>query len=209
MTSALRRRTWPALLGVLALVVTTVVVALVLRRDGRAPFRYEDLSASLVRLDVVPQAQAQGRLDGLLRPGALQAPFGDGRVLIGQVAYTEPSDVAPVDGQLSVVVTDRRTGATFGRPSGTGPRAEDGTGGGWDGRYEVLASRYPWLRGTASRRDDSGSYTNDSVALGLPYTGPFTFVVDLPDGLEKADVDVTLLLLSQDEVAWAHRFATA
>lgn len=85
---------------------------------------------------------------------------------------------------------------------------------GWDGRYEELATRYPWLEATGSTQDDYGNIESAMAVSFIPGTeGPRWIVARFPRnspmGIARpSDVPVVGAFLTSDPVEriwWAEQ----
>jgi hypothetical protein len=89
-------------------------------------------------------------------------------------------------------------------------------GQGWDGRYNKVAAKYPWLHMLAdTRTPDGSSFTNSGMAVIFPpdTQGPVTFTATLDEtSLPITDpaqqLTVALVFIGEnDQVYWAIKLA--
>lgn len=183
----------------------------------RPPVAAVDVRAS-GQVEVVRPEAAQQRLDELAGVGRLSAlsPGGSGtdQELVGQVTVASPP-VADKDTELALFVIDRRRGTVLSVLNGVGPERSN-LGPGWDGRYDLVAANYPWLRALASVPEPGGSgWTDPGMALSMHASLPasVTFVgLPSPDALPITDpasqLTVALALVGNRDdgpVYWAKR----
>lgn len=195
-----------------AIAVTKVVTA----RLDRAPYTADAVGAA-VRMQLVSPNQAQAVADRLAGPGRLTAPLPpEGRppqLIVGQLTFRTPRN-APAGGQYALFLIDRARNRPLSAVWGTGP-AGTNVGQGWDGRFNKVAAKYPWLSMLADERLPSGDYTNSGTAvIFAPDTpGPVTFAaMQEPDSLPIADpsqqLTVALVFIgANDHVYWATKLA--
>ena len=178
-----RRRLLPV--GLVVAVIASVVVGRewAVRRNT-PPFPASAVQAT-VSMTMVAADGAQRRIDELAGPGRMNAigePGGDGTELIGQLAITAPHTAA--DAQLALFVIDKRSGRPVPGMWGVGPNGSN-VAQGWDGRYGLIAQRYPALSGLAAV-EESGSFFDPGMAVRFvadspaAYPGPVTFVATMP-----------------------------
>jgi hypothetical protein len=105
-----------------------------------------------------PQAVA----DRLAGPGRLIVPVvepADGSAtpqqLVGQLTFRTPPN-APKDGRYALFIIDRSQGLPVSAAYATGPVGTRVVQG-WDGRYNKVAAKYPWLHMLASVPTPDGS----------------------------------------------------
>lgn len=147
-------------------------------------------SAVQVRLDLqaVDVTSAQRRIDQLAGVGRLNALArsvgGSPRELVGQLTFSTRPNIRG-EGQLTLFVIDNRYGRPLPWLFGVGP-AGSGISSGWDGRYNTIATEYPWLHAVASIPTPGGGSADPGTAISIPTTmpTPITFVgKDYPDAL--------------------------
>jgi hypothetical protein len=174
------RRWSKALLLVPATVLALVaLVSLYHLWPTSPPYPASALHLRLLSLELVPDAQAQARLDALAGPGRLTAPVGHGQLLVGQVGYDVP---AAADGSTpwSFFLLDP-DGDPLQHIYGVTPSG-DATAG-WSSSYGTFADQVPALRGLAAVADGSGGFTDPGSSLSVDTTtsGPLTFVAIPPE----------------------------
>ncbi len=205
-----------AVLVVSALAVQSVVAS----RSHRAPYAAAAVQAS-VRMEMAAPGQAQAVADRLAGPGRLIVPVvepADGSAtpqqLVGQLTFRTPPN-APKDGQYALFIIDRAQGRSVSAAYATGPVGTR-VGQGWDGRYNKVAAKYPWLHMLADTPTPDGSgFTNSGMAVSFaPDTpGPVTFTAildetSLPVTDPAQQLTVALVFIgANDQVYWATRLA--
>lgn len=216
-----RARTLVTLAVVAALVVSGLALRSVLvARANRPPYPADAVHAS-VRMELVAPEQAQAAADRLAGPGRLIVPFVESvggrpvqQQVVGQLTFRTPAN-APSGGQYALFVIDRRQGRSVTAMYGTGPVGTN-VGQGWDGRFNKVAAKYPWLQMLADVRTPDGSgFTNSGMSVDFaPDTaGPVTFVALLDaDSLPITDpaqqLTVALVFIgANDHVYWATKLA--
>jgi hypothetical protein len=201
---------------VAVLIVTALVLNSVLgpRRD-RPPYGAAALDAR-VQLQLVAPGQAQAAVDRLAGAGRLTAPIPQAgqQQIVGQLTFHTPRN-APQVGQYALFIIDRAQGKPVSAVYATGPAGTD-VSQGWDGRYDKVAAKYPWLHMLASIRTPDGlSFTNSGMAVNFaPDTaGPVTFTalldpVSLPITDPAQQLTVALVFISSNDlVYWATKLA--
>ena len=217
------RQATARLIATVAVLAVLVVSALVLRnfivaRHNRAPYAAAAVDAS-VRMEMVAPGQAQAVVDQLAGPGRLTAPFVEAaegeatpQLVVGQLTFRTPPN-APQGGQYALFVIDRAMGEPVPAIYATGPIGTH-VAQGWDGRYNDVAAKYPWLRMLASKRVPEG-FTDHGMAVDFaPNTpGPVTFVavldpVSLPVTNPAQQLTVALVFLGANgHIYWATKLA--
>ncbi|HST49102.1 hypothetical protein [Jatrophihabitans sp.] len=219
------RRVSGRVIATVAVVVVLVVATVVLRnvavsRANRAPYAADAISAS-VWMEIVAPGQAQPTVDRLAGPGRLPAPFiepADGgpapQQVVGQLTFSTPPN-APTDGQYALFVIERARNKPVDALYGAGPAGTDVMQG-WDGRYDKVAAKYPWLHMLASVRTPDGlSFTNSGMAVMFPpnTVGPVTFTAvlsqeSLPITDPLRQLTVALVFIgANDHIYWATKLA--
>jgi hypothetical protein len=205
-----------AVLAVSALALHSVIES----RHNRAPYAAAAVGAS-VRMEMVAPGQAQAVVDHLAGPGRLTAPFVepvDGQAtpqqVVGQLTFRTPHN-APQGGQYALFIIDRAQGEPVSALYATGPVGTN-VGQGWDGRFNKVAAKYPWLHMLASKPAPDGlGFTDSGMAVMFaPNTpGPVTFTAVL-DGLSLPVTDpsrqltVALVFIgANDHIYWATKLA--
>jgi hypothetical protein len=204
-----------------ALVVSALALYNVVEsRHNRAPYAAAAVAAS-VRMEMVAPRQAQAVVDRLAGPGRLTAPFVEPveggatpQQVVGQLTFRTPAN-APKDGQYALFVIDRAQSESVSSLYATGP-AGTNVSQGWDGKYNDVAAKYPWLRMLAdTRTPDGSSFTNSGMAaVFAPNTpGPVTFIATLDaESLPVTDpaqqLTVALVFIGADgQIYWATKLA--
>lgn len=207
-----------------AILVVLVVAALALRnviaaRGNRAPYAAAAIGAT-VRMEMAAPGRAQAMVDRLAGPGRLTAPFVEPvegqavQQVVGQLMFGTPRN-APQDGQYALFIIDRAQGKPVPAVYATGPIGTD-VAQGWDGRYDEVAAKYPWLHMLASIPAPDGSgFTDPGMAVNFaPNTsGPVTFTAVLdPSSLPITDpsqqLTVALVFIgANDHIYWATKLA--
>src|SRR3712207_949152 len=122
---------------------------------------------------------------------------------------------APRDGQYALFIIDRALGKPVPALYATGPTGTN-VAQGWDGRYNDVAAKYPWLHMLASTQlPDGQGFTDLGMAVSFaPNTpGPVTFTAVLdPASLPVTDASqqltVALVFLgADDQIYWATKLA--
>ena len=172
-------------LGLIAALVAVAIAAVIVQRviwpaGSSAPYPASALKAH-VQIQIVAPAHAQEVINELAGPGRLNA-VGAGATggqqvpqeIVGHLSFRTPHN-APSDGQYALFVIDKRVGAPLSQLYGVGPVGSN-VGQGWDGAYNQIAAKYPWLRMLASVASDDG-VTDPGMAVSFrPNTrGPITF----------------------------------
>ncbi|HEX4728750.1 MAG TPA: hypothetical protein VH298_13180 [Jatrophihabitans sp.] len=213
------RRTQVRMIATVAVLVALVVSAFALQnvltsRHNRAPYDAVAIGAS-VRMEVVAPARAQAAVDQLAGPGRLVAPIGgeaSQQQVVGQLTFRTPPN-APQGGQYALFLIDRALGQPVSMLFATGP---DGTnvGQGWDGRYNKVAAKYPWLHMLAAiQTPDGWSDPGMAVSFAPNTPGPVTFAAVLdPASLPITDpaqqLTVALVFIgANDHIYWATKLA--
>lgn len=204
----------------LALVLAGLAVrGVVASRANRAPYAAAAVGAA-VRMEMAAPGRAQAMADRLAGPGRLIVPFVhpvDGQVpqqVVGQLTFRTPPN-APHDGQYALFVIDRAQNKPVSAAYGTGP-AGTNVGQGWDGRFNEVAAKYPWLHMLADTSLPDGSgFTNSGMAVSFPpdTRGPVTFVatldaLSLPITDPSRQLTVALVFIGgNDHIYWATKLA--
>ncbi len=111
---------------------------------------------------------------------------------------------------------DHDAGRTGETRRATVRRVVTNVGQGWDGRYNEVAAKYPWLHMLASKQTPDGfGFTDSGMAVSFaPNTpGPITFTAVLdPSSLPVTDpsqqLTVALVFIgANDRIYWATRLA--
>jgi hypothetical protein len=211
------------LIATVAVLAVLVVAALVLRnfivaRHNHAPYTAAAVDTS-VRMEVVAPGQAQAVVDRLAGPDRLTAPFVEpvegeaaAQLVVGQLTFRTPPN-APQGGQYALFIIDRAMGEPVPAIYAIGPIGTH-VAQGWDGRYNEVAAKYPWLHMLASKRVPDG-FTDPGMAVDFaPNTpGPVTFaaVLDrasLPVTDPSQQLTVALVFLGANgHIYWATKLA--
>jgi hypothetical protein len=202
------------------LVVAAFAVHTVVARHDRAPYAAAAVGAS-VRMDMVAPGRAQAMADRLAGPGRLTVPVVEPvegqaaqQQVVGQLTFRTPHN-APQGGQYALFIIDRALGKPVTALYATGPIGTN-VAQGWDGRYDEVAAKYPWLHMLASTQAPDGSgFTNPGMAVSFaPNTpGPVTFTAVLdPESLPVTDpfrqLTVALVFIgANDHIYWATKLA--
>jgi hypothetical protein len=180
-------------IATLAILAMLVVSGLALRsviasRSHRAPYAAAAIQAG-VRMEMVAPGRAQAAVDHLAGPGRLTAPFVEPvegqptpQQVVGQLTFRTPHN-APKGGQYALFVIDRAGNKPVTAVYATGPVGTN-VAQGWDGRYDEVATKVPWLHMLASTPAADGSgFTNPAMAVSFaPDTaGPVTFIATLDE----------------------------
>ncbi|MEO7260670.1 MAG: hypothetical protein ABI047_05355 [Jatrophihabitantaceae bacterium] len=219
------RRATVRRMATVAILAVLVVSALALHsviesRHNRAPYAAAAVGAS-VRMEMVAPGRAQAVADRLAGPGRLIAPVVEpveGQVtqqqVVGQLTFHTP-DNAPRDGQYALFIIDRAQGEPAPAVYATGPIGTN-VAQGWDGGYDEVAAKYPWLHMLASTRTPDGSgftHSGMAVAFAPNAAGPVTFTAVLdPESLPVTDplqqLTVALVFIgANDHIYWATKLA--
>lgn len=213
------RRATVRTIATVAILAVLVVSALILRnfiaaRHNRTPYAAAAVDAS-VRMEMVAPGQAQAVVDQLAGPGRLTAPFVEpvegeatAQLVVGQLTFRTPAN-APKGGQYALFIIDRGLGEPVPAVYAIGPSGTR-VAQGWDGRYNKVAAKYPWLHMLASKRAPDG-FTDPGMAVDFaPDTpGPVTFAAVLDRGsLPVTDpaqqLTVALVFIgAHDHIYWA------
>jgi hypothetical protein len=198
-----------------------VIVALGSVADNRwrswqagAPYGADAVHAR-VSLFLAKPETSQAKIDELAGPGRLvtlanPGGVGPGQSIIGQLQFDVPAR-APADGQYALFVIDRRIDKVVPYIEAVGPPGTN-VGEGWDGGYDRIARKAPWLRSVAEVRTANGSgwtAPGMSASWSARTHGPVTFAIQLgPAALPVDDpihqLTVALVFLgSGDRVYWA------
>jgi hypothetical protein len=209
----------------LAILAVLVVSALALSgviafRHNRAPYTAAAVAAS-VRMDMVAPGRAQAAVDRLAGPGRLSAPVvgpveGEAtpQQVVGQLTLRTPHN-APHGGQYALFIIDRARSESVTAVYATGPTGTN-VAQGWDGKYDEVAAKYPWLHMLASRQTPDGSgFTHPGMAVSFPpdTAGPVTFTAVLdPASLPVTDpsrqLTVALVFIGANgHIYWATKLA--
>jgi hypothetical protein len=188
-------------------------------RANRAPYDAAAVGAA-VRMEMAAPGRAQAMADRLAGPGRLIAPQVepvDGQLpqqVVGQLTFRTPPD-APHDGQYALFVIDRAQNKVVPSVVAIDPAGTQ-VGQSWDGRFDKVGAKYPWLRMLASIRlpDGSGFTAPGSAVSFPPHTPePITFVatldaVSLPITDPSQQLTVALAFIGgNDRVYWATKLA--
>jgi hypothetical protein len=219
------RRTTVRRIATVAILAALVVSGLALSsvnasRQNRAPYAAAAVQAS-VRMEMIAPGRAQAVADRLAGPGRLSAPVVEPvrgqpprQQVVGQLTFRTPHN-APEGGQYALLIIDRALGKPVPAVYATGPVGTD-VAQGWDGRYDKVAAKYPWLHMLASTPTPDGSgFTHPGMAVSFaPDTpGPVTFTAVLdPSSLPVTDpaqqLTVALAFIGEnDHVHWATKLA--
>jgi hypothetical protein len=211
-----------ATVAVLAVLVASVFAlhGIIVARHNRAPYSAAAVRAS-VMMEMVAPGQAQAAVDQLAGPGRLRAPAvqsGEGhptqQLLVGQLTFRTPQN-APKRGQYALFIIDRALNEPVSEVSATGPVGTQ-VAQGWDGRYDKVAAKYPWLQMLASTRAPDGSgFTSPGTAVDFaPDTpGPVTFTAALDPASQPVtdpaqQLTVALVFIgANDHIYWATKLA--
>jgi hypothetical protein len=173
-----------ATVAILAVLVVSALALqnLVASRNDRAPYAAAAVRAS-VQMEMVAPGRAQAVVDQLAGRGRLSAPVvepvkGEAtqQQVVGQLTFRTPPN-APKEGQYALFIIDRALGEPVPAVYATGAIGTN-VAQGWDGRYNEVAAKYPWLHMLASVRTPDGSgFTEPGMAVSFaPNTpGPVTF----------------------------------
>jgi hypothetical protein len=211
-----------ATVAILAVLVVSALAfyGVTTARSRRAPYSAADVQAS-VRIQMVAPGQAQAVADRLAGPGRLTVPFvepTDGSAtpqqLVGQLTFRTPPN-APRDGQYALFIIERARNRPVSAAYGTGPVGTN-VAQGWDGRFNKVAAKYPWLHMLASvQLPDGSGFTDPGMAvIFAPNTrGPVTFTavldeLSLPVTDPSQQLTVALVFLgANDQIYWATKLA--
>lgn len=202
------------------LVSVLAIYSVIASRHNRAPYAADAVGAS-VRMEMVAPGRAQAVVDQLAGPGRLTAPVGElvngqaaQQLVVGQLTFRTPPN-APKDGQYALFIIDRALGSPVPAVYATGPIGTD-VAQGWDGRFDEVAAKYPWLHMLASTRTPDGSgFSHPGMAAQFPpdTPGPVTFTAmldgkSLPVTDPSRQLTVALVFLGpDDQIYWATRLA--
>lgn len=201
-----------ATVAILAVLVASGLIlnSVIASRRDRAPYGADAVHAS-VRLQMVTPGQAQAAVDRLAGTGRLTAPIGpaDQQQVVGQLTFHTPRN-APPGGQYALFVIDGRLGKPVPAIFATGPAGTE-VNQGWDGRYNKVAAKYPWLHMLAAVPVPGLGYTDPGMSVSFAPTtaGPITFAALLdPDSLPVTDpaqqLTVALVFIgANDHIYWA------
>jgi hypothetical protein len=172
-------------------------------------------------MEMVSPGQAQAVADRLAGPGRLTVPapapidgWGTIQQVVGQLTFRTPAN-APSDGQYALFVIERAQNQVVPHIYGSGPVGSN-VSQGWDGRFNDVAAKYPWLHMLASVRTPDGSgFTDPGMAVMFPpnTTGPISFAALLPqNSLPVTDpaqqLTVALVFIGANgHVYWATKLA--
>ena len=202
------------------LVVVGLIVALVVgftwashqRRDDEWSHGGDKVKVG-ARIEVTDAAGFGDALDaaGGTRNGAI---VGVQQGFVVNVTWTGPREAG---GYYQFVLLDDRVAPARPVRPGSGSAGGERVTLGWDGRYEVLHQRYPWLAATAARQLPDGSSTDSTEALGVPAKdrGSATLAFyDLEDANPVTDpahdLELAMFLVdSGGEVRWARKIPLA
>jgi len=206
--------------GILAVLVLAGLVLgnVVEARAHRAPYTAAEIGAS-VRMEIVAPGRVQAVVDQLAGPGRLNAPLVEPvagqptqQQLVGQLSFRTPRN-APSGGQYGLFVIDRASNKPVPAIYGVGPAGTNVVQG-WDGRFNKVAAKYPWLHMLASVRVPNG-FTDPGMAVifASDTPGPVTFTALLDqDSLPVTDpprqLTVALVFIGADDhIYWATKLA--
>lgn len=192
--SALRRSgprsRWRAVALVLAVVGLGVTARVWHHWHNKPPYPASAVVAS-VHVEVIDPARAQARVDQLAGVGRLNAlavpdPPTTAQELVGQLRVTAPHQNS--SGQYGFFIIDNRTHETVPALYAVGPPGSN-VAAGWDGTYDKIAKKYPWLRMLAMVPDGNGGFAAPGMAIDVPpgITGAVTFVALDPGALPITD----------------------
>jgi hypothetical protein len=211
-----------AAVGILAVLVMAALTlaSVIASRHNRAPYAAATVGAS-VRMEVVAPGRAQAVVDRLAGPGRLSVPVVESakgqptqQQVVGQLTFRTPHN-APGGGQYALFIIDRALGQPVSAVYATGPVGTDVTQG-WDGKYDEVAAKYPWLHMLASTPTADGSgFTNPGMAVSFAPNTPspvtFTAVLDprsLPVTDPSRQLTVALAFIGANgHIHWATKLA--
>jgi hypothetical protein len=172
-------------------------------------------------MEMVAPRRAQAAVDRLAGPDRLTAPFVEPvegqstpQQVVGQLTFRTP-DNAPTGGQYALFIIDRAQGKPVASVYAIGPIGTN-VAQGWDGRFNEVAAKYPWLHMLASTRTPDGlEFTDPGMAVVFaPNTsGPVTFIatldeVSLPVIDPAQQLTVALVFIGENgHIHWATKLA--
>lgn len=216
------RRGAVRMIAILAVLVVSVLAlqSVIASRHNRAPYSADAVHAS-VRMEMVAPGRAQAVADQLAGPGRLSVPVVEPvkgektpQQVVGQLMFRTPPN-APRDGHYALFIIDRALGKPVSALYATGPIGTD-VAQGWDGRYNEVAAKYPWLHMLASTQLPDGlGFTDRGMAVSFAANTPgpvtFTAVLDrlsLPVTDPSQQLTVALVFLgADDQIYWATKLA--
>ena len=185
-----------------ALCVATAGILGYAWRHDRPPYPASALQATVtIRLTDATRFDEDARAVGA--PGLDVMGAGNAQPFVGRLDYRLPAG-ADADGSYHLVVIDKRRDEVAGQ-------LYDADGGDWNGFYNDLPRRYPWLSAMAPTWTGSGYLDAGmavSVSAGTP--GPVSFVGSFTEaaGVTPADLLVVLIFSGPDsQTYWAHPVA--
>lgn len=218
------RRAGARTIAILVVLVLLTLAGLAVRgfvasRTNRAPYAADAVGAS-VRMELVAPGRAQAMADRLAGPDRLIAPNVepvDGQLaqqVVGQLTFHTPPD-APHDGQYALFIIDRAQNKVVPSVVAIDPAGTQ-VGQSWDGRFDKVGAKYPWLHMLASIPTPDGSdFTAPGAAVSFPpdTRGSVNFVAtldvsSLPITDPAQQLTVALAFIGgNDHVYWATKLA--